>query len=62
MKISIIIPVYNSEQILEELIERINNVLKQIYLKDSSEIIMVNDFSVDGSWEKVKDLSKKFQY
>lgn len=59
MKISIIIPVYNSEQILEELIERINNVLKQIYLKDSSEIIMVNDFSVDGSWEKVKDLSKK---
>jgi len=59
MKISIIIPVYNSEQILEELIERINNVLKQIYLKDSSEIIMVNDFSMDGSWEKVKDLSKK---
>ena len=34
MKISIIIPVYNSEQILEELIERINNVLKQIYLKE----------------------------
>ena len=59
MKISIIIPVYNSEQILEELIERINNVLKQIYLKESSEIIMVNDFSMDGSWEKIKDLSKK---
>jgi len=59
MKISIIIPVYNSEQILEELIERINNVLKQIYLKESSEIIMVNDFSIDGSWEKIKDLSKK---
>ena len=46
MKISIIIPVYNSNQILDELIERINNVLYQINLK-SSEVIMVNDFSTE---------------
>tara|TARA_B100000575_G_C23136402_1_gene660287 strand:+ start:1329 stop:2105 length:777 start_codon:yes stop_codon:yes gene_type:complete len=59
MKISIIIPVYNSEQILDELIERINNVLKQINLKDYSEIIMINDYSADGSWKKIKDLSSE---
>ena len=61
MKISIIIPVYNSNQILDELIERINNVLHQINLKSSSEVIMVNDFSTDNSWQKIKEISKKNQ-
>lgn len=61
MKISIIIPVYNSNQILDELIERINNVLHQINLKSSSEVIMVNDFSTDNSWHKIKEISKKNQ-
>lgn len=50
MKISIIIPVYNSSQIIEELICEIKKILK----KHKYEIIMVNDFSLDESWDTIK--------
>ena len=49
MKLSIIIPVYNSSEILSELI---NQIEKNV--KIDHEIILVNDFSKDNSWEKIK--------
>lgn len=57
MDLSIIIPVYNSEQILSKLIEEIENYTSKKELK--KEIILVNDLSEDKSWEKIKELSLK---
>ena len=57
MKISVIIPVYNSEKILTELIFQLKSNLS--YLTDNYEVILVNDFSKDNSWEKICDLAKK---
>ena len=48
MKLSIIIPVYNSAKILKKLITEINSNLSGKFNKDY-EIILVNDFSKDNS-------------
>jgi glycosyltransferase involved in cell wall biosynthesis len=55
-KYSIIIPVYNSENTLDELCERIKAVFKDI--TGNYEVILVDDCSIDGSWEKMKNLRK----
>jgi undecaprenyl-phosphate 4-deoxy-4-formamido-L-arabinose transferase len=58
--ISVIIPVYNSEQSLPLLIERLKSVLT-----DSCrpfEVILVNDGSRDGSWETIVYLSERFPW
>ena len=52
MKISIVIPVYNSEKILDELVNQLKKNLTS--LTDNFEIILVNDFSKDESWKKLK--------
>jgi glycosyltransferase involved in cell wall biosynthesis len=52
-KISIVIPVYNSENCLEELVQRISSAVKKY------ELILVNDCSPDGSWEVIKKISAK---
>ena len=52
MEISIVIPVYNSEKIIAELVKRVcNNLSKNTY-----EIILVNDGSVDKSWEVISNI------
>ena len=61
MKFSIIIPVYNSSDILIKLIDEIKSSLAKNYLKNF-EIILVNDFSSDTSWKKIEILSKKFKF
>ena len=50
IKLSIIIPVYNSSKILKKLINEINSNL-YTKLKNDYEIILVNDFSNDNSWK-----------
>ena len=57
MEYSIVVPVYNSENTLDELYERINTVFKSI--SENYEVIFVDDCSVDGSWEKMKNLREK---
>ncbi|EHQ35440.1 glycosyltransferase family 2 protein [Methanoplanus limicola] len=54
---SIVIPVYNSSQTLNELIEEIKLVFKK--LNSAYEIIMVDDCSNDNCWERMKELHKK---
>ena len=54
MKISIVIPVYNSSKILEVLVEKIKINLSSY--KSSFELILINDFSSDNSWEVIKNL------
>jgi glycosyltransferase involved in cell wall biosynthesis len=51
---SVVIPVYNSEASLEELCDRIKEVFTR--LKESYEIILVDDSSVDNSWQVMKSL------
>ena len=60
MKISIVVPVFNSSDILDELVIRIKNVLEKSDYKDNFELILINDFSSDNSWIKIKNLRKKY--
>ena len=56
-KVSIVIPVYNEEGILECLYERISKVSEG--RKESFEFIFVNDGSTDGSLNKLLQLRKQ---
>jgi len=56
--ISVIIPVYNELPCLDELCARLDNVLSS--LDRSSEILIVDDGSEDGTWDKLGELSKQY--
>jgi undecaprenyl-phosphate 4-deoxy-4-formamido-L-arabinose transferase len=53
-EISIVIPVYNSEDNLEELNRQIDDALGTI----EYELVLVNDHSKDKSWDKIVELKK----
>ncbi len=53
MKLSVIIPLYNEINNIEELLKRVNNV------KIDKEIVIVDDGSTDGSKEWLKSLKDK---
>jgi len=55
MDISVVIPLYNEEESLPELVTWIDRVMKQKELL--YEIILVDDGSVDQSWEIIRQLS-----
>lgn len=57
MKLSIVSPVYRAELVLAELVERISNNIPSTF--NSFEIILVDDFSPDKSWQKIVEISKK---
>lgn len=54
---SVVIPVYNSEKSLKDLMNRLIVVMKELFNKH--EIILVNDGSSDKSWEVISNLAKK---
>ena len=58
LDISVVVPLYNEEESLPELVQWIDRVCKSEDL--SYEIIMVDDGSTDGSWQVVESL--KMQY
>lgn len=58
MDISVVIPLFNEEESLPELVAWINKVMLQN--KFSYEIILVNDGSTDNSWEVIKNLGKEY--
>lgn len=55
---SIVVPVYNSENTLEELCLRVEETFNK--MNSTFEIILVNDMSSDGSWWKIKLLKEKY--
>jgi undecaprenyl-phosphate 4-deoxy-4-formamido-L-arabinose transferase len=61
MKLSIVIPVYNSSVILKDLVSKIKFVLSKNYFT-SFEIILVNDCSLDDSWNVIEKLSKRLHF
>jgi glycosyltransferase involved in cell wall biosynthesis len=54
--ISVVVPVYNSQDIIEELCKRLEDALKRM-CGDKYEIILVDDCSSDGVWTKIKNLA-----
>ena len=57
MKLSIVSPVYRAELVLDELVERIAKSIPPAF--NSYEIILVDDFSPDKSWQKIVEISSK---
>jgi polyisoprenyl-phosphate glycosyltransferase len=56
MKISIVSPVYNAEKII---IELVNRICEEIILTTKDyEIILIDDYSSDNSWETIKSIAK----
>ncbi len=54
--ISVVVPVFNSEPSLNELVDRLEKVMPT--LCESFEIILVNDGSRDKSWAVIRDIAK----
>src|SRR5215213_3468654 len=58
--LSVIVPVYNSDQSLPVLCARLSLVLPQI--ADRFELILVNDGSRDRSWPTIQDLGQRYPW
>ncbi len=56
-RISVIIPVYNALETLDELIDQCEKNLKNI--TQNFEIILVDDYSSDNSWKKIQNIAEK---
>ena len=56
--ISIVIPLYNEEESLPELVAWIERVCSEN--KFSHEVVMIDDGSTDNSWEVIKGLSAQY--
>jgi glycosyltransferase involved in cell wall biosynthesis len=54
--ISVVIPVFNSEEIIPELINRLSKAL--VLISQNYEIALVNDGSEDDSWRVIQNFSK----
>jgi glycosyltransferase involved in cell wall biosynthesis len=58
--LSVVIPVYNSEETLCQLVERLDQVLPSI--SEEYEVLMVNDGSRDQSWASIVDLTHRYPW
>ena len=57
---SIVVPIYNSEDNLQNLVEALENVLPG--LCSEYEVLLVNDGSLDRSWEIIDQLSQQYPW
>ncbi len=57
MKLSIILPIYNEKESIEELYKELIGVLNKLSL--DYEIIAINDGSSDGSWQIMEKIAKE---
>src|SRR5207244_7771634 len=53
--LSVVVPVYRSEEILPELVRRLEGALPAIAA--NYELVLVNDSSPDGSWQVIGQLA-----
>ena len=60
MFISIVVPVFNDEEVLPELLRRVSPVAQKIAESDY-EIILVDDGSRDRSWNVIQELKASYQ-
>ena len=55
-KISIVVPIYNAIDTIEELIKQIKININKI--SENYEIILIDDYSTDSSWNKILEIGK----
>lgn len=55
MELSIVVPVYNGQDSIEKLVNRIHETFDGYV---SFEVVLVNDFSSDDSWESIQNAQK----
>lgn len=60
MDISVVVPLFNEEESLPELVDWINRVMTKHGF--SFEVVLVDDGSNDSSWSVIKDLKGKFPF
>jgi len=60
MDLSLVIPVYNSDELLDKLVNNIIDSLNSNTSIKTYEILLIDDKSLDESWKKIKSLSNKF--
>ncbi|MFC2064031.1 glycosyltransferase family 2 protein [Chloroflexota bacterium] len=60
MNLSIVIPVYNGQESLKPLINRLAQVLPSV--ADAYEVLLINDESQDNSWAVIQSLAKEFSW
>lgn len=58
--VSVVIPCYNCEKTIVQLVERLARVLPTC--SERYEAILVNDQSPDGSWKAIEQLSRRFPF
>ncbi len=59
MDLSIIVPLYNEQESLSELVSWIGKVIKNKY---ETEVILLDDGSYDGSWEEIERLKEVYPF
>lgn len=60
MELSIVSPVYNAQNCLEQLIKKIKNNVGKLKIIKKFEIVLIDDFSNDNSWNELRRLKKNF--
>ena len=60
MKLSIVIPVYNSQESIYELIDLLKKTLESI--TQEFDIYLIDDGSQDASWQKIQEVCSKYIY
>ncbi len=60
MNLSIVVPVYRGEKLVEPLVERLGKALPTF--AEKYEVILVNDGSPDSSWAVIEQLAKKHNW
>lgn len=60
MNLSVVVPVYRGEKLVEPLVERLSKSLPTF--AKTYEVILVNDGSPDRSWDVIEQLAKKYKW
>jgi len=58
--ISVVVPVYNSQETLRPLVERLKSALE--FCSDAFEVILINDDSIDNSWQVIDELIDTYDF
>jgi polyisoprenyl-phosphate glycosyltransferase len=62
LKLSIVVPVYRSQEILADLVEQVRRSTDALGLAGRFELLLVNDASPDGSWKVITDVAKRYDF
>jgi polyisoprenyl-phosphate glycosyltransferase len=60
--LSVVIPVYRSATVLDELAKQIGDVVCGSNFADGFELVLVNDCSPDGSWNVIERLATEYSF